>query len=223
MGCIAIGWGETAIQDKIQRMPDSNLTLFIQAGGASKRMGADKSLLPFLGQPLIQRIVERGRALTADIRIVSNETGKYAFLDLAVIPDPVAGVGPLAGLYAAFAADAAPYAAVIGCDMPFFSVDMLRWQLAVLIEMDCDCVVPVTERGLEPLHAVYRRETCRSAVKNSLDQGNHRLISWFSEVRVREVTMDEWKTGDPSQPAFINVNSPEEFAAAEALALELGL
>ena len=35
------------------------LTVCIQAGGQSSRMGEDKALKTFLGRPLIQRVVER--------------------------------------------------------------------------------------------------------------------------------------------------------------------
>jgi len=33
-------------------------SIVIQAGGESRRMGHDKALVPFLGQPLIERILE---------------------------------------------------------------------------------------------------------------------------------------------------------------------
>ena len=35
------------------------LTVVIQAGGISSRMGEDKALKLFLGRPLIQRVIER--------------------------------------------------------------------------------------------------------------------------------------------------------------------
>ena len=35
------------------------LTVCIQAGGRSSRMGEDKALKSFLGRPLIQRVVDR--------------------------------------------------------------------------------------------------------------------------------------------------------------------
>ena len=35
------------------------LTVAIQAGGASKRMGQDKGLVPFQGQPLIMCVLNR--------------------------------------------------------------------------------------------------------------------------------------------------------------------
>jgi molybdopterin-guanine dinucleotide biosynthesis protein A len=37
------------------------LTIVIQAGGESRRMGQDKALVPFLGQPLILRAGAGGR------------------------------------------------------------------------------------------------------------------------------------------------------------------
>ncbi len=38
------------------------LSVVIQAGGQSTRMGENKALKPFLGRPLIQRVSERVEA-----------------------------------------------------------------------------------------------------------------------------------------------------------------
>ena len=49
------------------------ITLAVQAGGQSRRMGSDKGLLPFLGRPLIQRVVERRRPRPVEIENVAAE------------------------------------------------------------------------------------------------------------------------------------------------------
>jgi molybdopterin-guanine dinucleotide biosynthesis protein A len=48
------------------------LSVGIQAGGQSRRMGRNKALLPFAGQPLIQRVVERVRPIAAELFIVAG-------------------------------------------------------------------------------------------------------------------------------------------------------
>jgi molybdopterin-guanine dinucleotide biosynthesis protein A len=199
---------------------DNNATLAIQAGGASKRMGRDKALLPFLGKPLILRVIERASMFCTEMLITANEPEKFRFLDIPTYPDPVSGAGPLAGLYSAFLHAETPYVAVVGCDMPFVSPDLLGLELVTLIENDADVVIPRSADGLEPLHAVYRREACLNAVKTALDQGNLRLIGWMSQVKVIELPLEQQKAHDPQGLAFVNVNSPEELQQAIEIALD---
>ena len=80
---------------------NDSLSLVIQAGGESRRMGEDKALKPFLGQPLILRVIDRLQWLPGEILITSSQPGKYAFLELKVFPDLYPGRGALGGLHAA--------------------------------------------------------------------------------------------------------------------------
>ena len=75
-----------------------------------------------------------------------------------------------------------------------------------------------SEEGYEPLHAVYRRETCLPAIEAAIDADQWKVIAWFPQVKVRVLTPDEIKRYDPSGLAFWNVNTPEEFSKAETIA-----
>ena len=61
--------------------------------------------------------------------------------------------------------------------------------------------------GLEPLHAVYRRETCIPAIEAAIEADLWKLISWFPQVKVHVLQPDEVKTYDPSGLAFWNLNT----------------
>ncbi|HBX68605.1 MAG TPA: hypothetical protein DEH25_04285, partial [Chloroflexi bacterium] len=77
-----------------------------------------------------------------------------------------------------------------------------------------DAVIPSTEHGLEPLHAVYRKNTCLPAVKAAIEADQWKLISWHGEVNVRVLTPEELAPLDPEGITFSNVNTPEEFESA---------
>lgn len=130
-------------------------------------------------------------------------------------------MGPLGGLYTALSTASTPVVTIVACDMPFLSSELLVAQADLLVKEAVDVVIPRTEAGLEPLHATYRRETCLPAVRASLEAGKLKMIAWFPAVRVREMPVDELAQYDPSMRAFINVNQPEDYQAAEALAREL--
>ena len=195
-----------------------NLTICIQAGGQSRRMGQNKALLPFAGVPLIQRIVERIRPIAAEILIISDERGRYKFLNLPILPDQIPGQGALGGLYTALFAASQPYVASIACDMPFVSPGLLRAEIELLENSRLDVAIPQTPQGLEPLHAVYRKATCLPAVEDAIRREQRRLVSWFDQVEIRVLTAEETTLHDPLQRAFININTPEDLALAEALA-----
>lgn len=199
------------------------LTIAIQAGGQSTRMGQNKALMPFLGKPLIQRMVERLQSLADEMILITNTPELYRFLGLPSFTDLLPGLGNLGGLYTALSVAKQPLAAVLACDLPFVNAGLLAAQQELLLAEDMDVVIPRSQEGLEPLHSLYRRKTCLPAIRAALDAGERRMISWFPVVRVRELTADEIRRHDPDGLAFINVNTPEEFQRAELLAKDENL
>lgn len=194
-----------------------NLSLAIQAGGFSKRMGQDKALLEFNHQPLIAHIANRGRILTDDVFITTNQIESYRFLNLPLFPDRLPIRGTLVGMHTALSSSAKPFVAIIGCDMPFFSPQLLDYEAKLLEESGMDAVVPCSRKGLEPLHAVYKRETCLAAVVKSLEMDVLSLIGWLKLLRVLEISEAQIKLYDSNYRIFINVNTPEEFKKADEL------
>ena len=194
------------------------LTICIQAGGQSSRMGEDKALKPFLGRPLIQRVVERLSPIADELIVTTNRPDEYAFLDLRLVSDLKPGRGALGGLYTAIASAAHPIVAVVACDMPFASAALIEAASRLLVEEEADVVIAKSEEGYEPLHAVYRRETCLPAIEAAIDADQWKVIAWFPQVKVRVLTPEEIKRYDTLGLAFWNVNTPEEFAEAEKIA-----
>jgi len=197
--------------------------IVIQAGGQSSRMGQDKALKPFLGRPLIERQVARLRPLGAEIVVVTNQPEAYAFLNLPLIPDDAPGQGApgqgvLVGLRSALSALNHETLAVVACDMPFLQPALLLAQRDLLLREGADVVIPRSPTGLEPLHMVYRRAACLPAIAAAIQAGERRPISWLPNVKTREMSVEEIAAVDPHFRSFVNVNTPEEFREAEALA-----
>jgi molybdopterin-guanine dinucleotide biosynthesis protein A len=200
------------------------LSVAVQAGGQSTRMGENKALKPFLGRPLIERVVKRLEPIADELLITANEPGAFDFLQIRQEPDARPGLGPLSGLHTALMAAHFPIVAVIACDLPFASGPLVVASAGILLHEDADVVIAESPEGYEPLHAVYRRETCLPAIEAAIDSGQRRVISWFPQVKVRKLTDDEKTRYDPDGLAFWNVNTPQEFAEAEqrAKAMEGG-
>lgn len=200
------------------------LTLVIQAGGESRRMGQDKALMPFLGRPLIERVLERLAPLADEVLVTTNRPDSYRFLGLPLVADLKPGRGALGGLYTAVATASHDVVAVAACDMPFASSGLFAHQRDLLEAEAADVVIPPSGEGYgyEPLHAVYRRETCLPAIEAAIAADEWKLIAWFPQVKVRTLTPEELHRHDPSGLAFWNLNTPEELAQAEERARGMG-
>ena len=171
--------------------------------------------MPFLGRPLIQHILERLASLADEVILSTNHPTDYAFLGLPLYPDLQPDCGVLGGLYTSLNAAKNPMVAAVACDMPFANPDLFEYEWKMLSKTGADVVIPSTPEGLEPLHAVYRRETCLPVIRSALEGGKLKLIGWLPEVNVRLVLPEEAAPFDPHDLAFWNINTPEDFRQAE--------
>ncbi|MDR2196384.1 MAG: molybdenum cofactor guanylyltransferase [Coriobacteriales bacterium] len=204
---------------------EHGLTVVIQAGGESKRMGSPKALVSFCGLPLICRGLKRVGAIADELIITSNDQQSLDFLctsvkfndKLRLHADVLNVRGALTGLYTALHYATKPFVGVVACDMLFPSAPLLLAQRDVLLaDPTLDVAVPVTSHGFEPFHAVYRRESCLPLVKEALDAGQTRATSWFPRAHLYEFTHEMALAVDPRGGFFINVNTPEELTTLEA-------
>ena len=181
-------------------------------------MGEDKGLKLFLGQKLIQRVVDRLACIADEIIVTTNHPYDYAFLGKCLIPDLIPGRGSMGGLYTAMREAIFPIVAVVACDMPFASPELIKAEAKLLVDENVDVVIPRSNCGLEPFHAVYRRATCLPFVRFAIDANHLKVIDLFSSMRVRELNRDEVDAIGSSDVIFRNINTPDEFIEAERLA-----
>lgn len=200
------------------------VTVVIQAGGESRRMGQSKALVEFNGRPLICRLVERLRPAADEMVITTNEADRLQFLygmfpdvELTLAPDAYDRRGALPGLYTALDAARCPFVAIVACDMVFASPRLVVAEAIEMAETDADIVVPVNKHGFEPFHATYRKDTCLPAVRRAIDSGKSRVQSIFDDdsIRVVEFAQDRVLRVEPRGGCFINTNTPDELAHIE--------
>ena len=105
-------------------MAEEKVYALVLAGGRSSRMGADKALLNWGGETLLERAVRFWRESGRVERILVS-VGPQAHFSAAQLPEGVQAVadlergrGPMAGLAAAFACSDADVLCVGAVDMP---------------------------------------------------------------------------------------------------------
>src|ERR1700691_695700 len=199
----------------------SRIAAFILAGGASSRMGQNKCLLEFCGVPLIVRTARLLEPLIREVTVI-GPPHRYVAMGLDAIDDvgEQAGRGakkirrgPLAGIATALAATRSPWNLIVACDLPYLSEKWLDWLLSRTVRTRAQVILPQTERGLEPLAAVYRRE-CGPAIDAALARGSRKVIEVIEEFRVDIVEQREWRGHDPSGRVLTNMNTPAEYEQA---------
>lgn len=205
-----------------------HLTVAIQAGGESRRMGRSKATVPFAGRPLISRLVERLAPVADEMLITTNEPDNLQFLfdefpevNLRFAVDVMDNRGALPGMLTAFSAARTPYVALVACDMVNASSDLIVAESIALTDSGADAVIPVNRNGVEPFHAVYRCETCLPVVRELVGEGKMRAQDIVPNIDVRSFTRDEVRAVVPQGGCFVNANTPDELRALERQ--ELGL
>jgi molybdopterin-guanine dinucleotide biosynthesis protein A len=186
---------------------------FILAGGASSRMGEDKSRLRLGGRTFVEIIAGAMRGVASRVSVVGSrpETETHG---LPVVRDVYEHCGALGGLHAALDACASPYALVVSCDLPFVTHELFA-RLASMRDEVTEAVAPLQEDGRQqPLCALYDARACCAKADELIrtDELRPRALLW--SVRTRWVAFDELSDLEGSSLFFKNVNTPEDYAHA---------
>ncbi len=162
-------------------------TAIIMAGGRSRRMGQDKSMLLINGEPVVKHIFEQLRLHFGQILISSDNVSKYSFLNVEVVPDEVTGKGPLIGIASALRASVNDVNFVIACDIP--EVDISFVQHMVRESKGFDAVIPQSGPSrYEPLFAVYKKSAL-AAIDKAIAAGVYRIIDPLKDCKVNYIDL----------------------------------
>lgn len=188
--------------------PEHDITGVILVGGKSRRMGRDKAFLEVAGKPLFERVLELFRENFDRVVLVGDREERFAAYGLPVLPDIYPG-SALGGLYTGICHAETEYIFVSSCDLLFPNADILRYLCSM--RDGFDAVVPRTRFGYEPLFALYAKG-CLGPIRTLLESGDFCAYAWYPQVRARYVPQEELARLDRDGRAFLNVNTPGEFA-----------
>lgn len=196
-----------------------DVTGVMLAGGKSRRMGADKAYLEVDGVPLLERAAQVFRRVFSSNMIVANDPSLYRELEFPVHTDVYPNRGSLVGIYTGLMKAETPYIFCASCDMPFLNEGLIRY--LVELREGFDLVLPFSDHGREPLHAVYGKP-CLGPMEKLIAEDRMAIMGIFSEVRTRRVNPEEVAKLDPQYLSFMNCNTPEDLEAATTLAKQMG-
>jgi molybdopterin-guanine dinucleotide biosynthesis protein A len=179
----------------------------ILAGGESKRMGSDKTILNFRGKSLVERMAGIISPFCKKILISSNSQ-HHIGIGYKVVPDEISGRGPIIGIYSSLRKSDSIYNMVLPADLPLISAELVRFLLNHAKQEKISAIV-TPEGYIEPLCAMYPK-TILPALEDFIQSGNNKLIDFLKANRFHPIQLSE-KQSFYHPKLLLNVNTPEEF------------
>lgn len=167
-------------------------------------MGRDKALLEIEGISLLERSVKLCENLCDHI-IISSNNPEHKSLNYPLIADELDNYGPLGGIYSCLKQSLTSWNFVISVDAIFVTpkfVDFLLGEIG-----DYDAVVPYTNRGKEPLIALYNTSSL-AIMKEKINSGDLKMHNLLGTLNTKFVNAESWESEHPK--LFHNINRPED-------------
>jgi len=228
-------------------LPDVNG--YVLAGGKSSRMGRDKALLELAGKPLVLRAVEKLQRVFRGVYILGSHWELEGCAPL--IRDLHEGCGPLGGIEAALVHSSKTWNLFMAVDMPFLPVGLLEgWVRMVTGQKNARLAMFIVDDRPQPALCLLHRDVA-PYVREAVAGGELKLLrvlksaaeelalcqqTGLEEVFLNSVLEEgvflgkggSWIGWTPTEKQwaarhlwFANLNTPEDFAAAQTLAGEL--
>jgi len=207
-------------------MPNGRPLGLILAGGLASRMGGgDKALIEIGGSSILDRVLSRMSPQCARIVINANgDPARFQSYGLHVIHDDVTGfIGPLAGILAgmdwaaAHAPEVRDIVSVPG-DSPFLPLDLVERLKEVRKQSGKPLACAKSGEWRHPVVALWP-VALRHDLRRAVTEENQRKVEvWLTQ---HGVAIAEW----PDHPVnpFLNVNTPEDVALANEIAVRHSL
>lgn len=148
-------------------------------------MGQDKATLKLGDSCLINHAYDTARKVFQRVIILSSRHSHFSGIDAPVLPDVLYPVAPLVGIVSALLYASTAYVFVVACDMPNVSEEAFHYMIEEAHGGE-DAVVPRTEYGFEPLHALYNR-SCISCFLTAIGKNRLKIPDTFRYLSVREL------------------------------------
>ena len=200
------------MQDPIEAPPG-----MILAGGLSCRMGGgDKGLMPLHGRPLLRHVIDRISPQVPALALNANgDPARFDALKLDVVPDPLPDhPGPLAGVLAAMGwarARGAPWVLTVPGDTPWLPGDLVP-RLILAAETADGLAVAASGSRLHPVCGLWPVRL-HDRLATDIAAGTRRIGDW---ALAQGAARAAFPGGTPAP--FANLNTPQDFAEAEAVA-----
>lgn len=191
------------------------VTPIVLAGGKSTRMKENKSFVQLASKPMIEVVLEKViNIFSLPPIVITNSFEDYSYLGVRLEKDIFSGMGPLAGIHAGLSVASTQQNFIVGCDIPLLDAAFIQYMVSQGI--DYDITIPEEDGYTHPLHAIYSKN-CIPSIENKLKQNERKVISFFSEVKVRYINKVEMNQFPFAYQSLINVNTQEDLKSVQVM------
>ena len=183
----------------------NDITLGILAGGRASRLGGcDKAWLERAGVPQVLRWVQRYPGEHGPVLVSANRNlVRYQQHGLIAVGDRASDLGPLGGLDALAAACATEWLFTLPVDLVGTNDCLLRTLSTMRHD---DGAYAVDDDGVQPLVALWHRNTLREACCNAIVSNTVAIRDLQTSMHMARVVFNGFRFG--------NLNTPADLALA---------
>lgn len=187
----------------------------ILAGGRSSRFdGADKAFFELGGRPMIRRVLDLFCRMFPETMLVTNDPLTHLQWEVNLFSDLFPAKSSLTGIHTGLFYARTPWIFIAACDTPFLRKSVVEMVLSE-IEPGAAAVMPQTPSGLEPLCALYSKDSL-PVVEQHIRQEKFKIQRVFRNLRIKKIPADRVMEADPELESFFNINTAAELKEARA-------
>jgi len=188
------------------------LKVLILAGGKSRRMKQDKSLLSYKdGKPHPIYLANLCTDLGYEVFLSRAKSEDDDFLyGIPVLKDRIEDIGPIAGLEAAFHQSGESAWLLLACDLPFINRACIEHLMNNRDKTALATIYQLPHKSMpEPLMAIYEPNII-PYLTNCIENKRYAFMCMLENEVIKRIPLED------AQQAF-NVNTPEDYDQANAL------
>jgi molybdopterin-guanine dinucleotide biosynthesis protein A len=183
------------------------MTGIVLIGGESRRFGQDKVIARIGEKRLIELVLGVIQPLFAEIILIGHK--REGFEELEIVEDLIPGCGPMGGIYTALCVARSPSCFVFAADMPNLNAGLIQHMLS--LAQDYDVIIPAWSKGIEPLHAIYRKNIL-PVLSLYIRRRWLKIERFLAQVSVKRVDEETITAYGRPEVIFANINTPYDFS-----------
>jgi molybdopterin-guanine dinucleotide biosynthesis protein A len=180
----------------------------ILAGGESKRMGTNKSLIKLKTKHLIEHVYDRLKAQVCHVSINTNQP-------ITIFPENIQfkdrilnKPGPLAGIQAGLFHAKKNWVQFCPNDSPFLPINLVEKLSFCIKDKGPTIILPTLYDNLEPVFMLCHRSLIEN-LEDFISAGGRKMELWIKENNYKTVRFSDLKS-------FTNINNLSELSKVEA-------
>ncbi|MBU4485328.1 MAG: molybdenum cofactor guanylyltransferase [Candidatus Delongbacteria bacterium] len=186
----------------------------VLAGGKSKRLnGANKALLQIGEKSNLEKIISFAKKYFSETLLITNDSKHYEFYkEVKIFEDLIKNIGPLGGIHSALKNAEANSVFFFPCDMPFLKEELIKKEIDIYIEKNCEVIIPRIGEFIEPLHSIFSKNLLTKLEEHIKITDNYAIRSFFDKADVFY-----WDIEDSieSRKSFFNINTHHDLNEAK--------